>query len=113
MHQTVTAGGAIAGGVTLSGSIRVSVGDAASLEQRVDYLLRRDRVVQDRLEELQLSFNALPDRWRADIEKRSRTLQNEYRQALEQQRGELLLERLVGIVMVAFGVLLATWGNLA
>ena len=26
---------------------------------------------------------------------------------------ELLLERLVGIVMVALGVVLATWGNLA
>jgi hypothetical protein len=74
---------------------------------------RRDQVVQEQLEQLRISVNALPDRWQADIEEESETLRSEYEQALEQQRGELLLERLVGIVMVALGVLLATWGNLA
>jgi hypothetical protein len=112
-HQRVVVG---AGGVTagghLSGSGRVSHSPGATLEGKVDYLLRRDQQVQDALERLNLSLEAMPGRWQAAIAETSETLRGEHSRALEQLREHHLQPRLLGILLLAVGVGLATAGNL-
>jgi hypothetical protein len=110
-HVVVGAGGATARG-SVSGSGRVSHSPGATLEGKVDYLLRRDQQVQDALERLHLSLEAMPGRWEAAIGEASETLRAEHSRALVQLRERHLQPRLLGILLLAVGVALATAGNL-
>jgi hypothetical protein len=107
---SVGAGGARAGGFPPSG--RASVGDEATLEEKVDYLLRRDQDVQDSLERLEGSLAALPGRWKTDVEQASQALRDEHARALAELRDRHMQARLLGVVLLAVGIVLATAGNL-
>jgi hypothetical protein len=78
----------------------------------VEYLLRRDEDVQDRLEEVHHSLESMPARWRADISEASETLRSEHTRALEQMRDRHLKARLLGVALLLIGIGLATAGNL-
>jgi hypothetical protein len=92
---------------------RTSPPEDATLEQKIDYLLRRHQDLQDMIETMSGSLAALPSRWRADIAEESATLRNEHTQALAVMRARHLGARLLGVGLLLVGIVLATVGNLA
>jgi hypothetical protein len=110
--QVVSAGGALATAAGMSARGRVGPKEGATLEEKVEYLLRRDEDVQDRLEEVHHSLESMPARWRADISEASETLRSEHTRALEQMRDRHLKARLLGVALLLIGIGLATAGNL-
>jgi hypothetical protein len=110
--KTVTASGALVAVSGFGASGRVSIEEGASLERKVEYLLRRDQELQAQHKAIDSSLRGMPDRWRADIEAASAGLRDEHEAALQQLRDRHLRARLTGIAMLALGVALATWGNL-
>ncbi len=102
---------------SLGGGIRargiVGLGEGATDEEKIAYLLERDRKTQEQLRDHQEELNELPKRWRADIEAMGGTLRSEQNEKLDELRGEHLTERLGGVVLLVVGLALATWGNLA
>lgn len=102
--------------VSLGGSIRargiVGLGEGATDEEKIAYLLERDRKTQARLGDLEEELDKLPKRWRSDIEASAGTLRQEQERSLADLRDEHLTERLGGVVLLVVGLALATWGNL-
>lgn len=110
--HVVSAGAGIATAGGLGASGRVSPRRDATLEEKVEFLLRRDENVQDRLEEVNRSLESMPRRWRSDITETSETLRDEHTRALEQLRDRHLKARLMGVALLVVGIGLATAGNL-
>jgi hypothetical protein len=65
----------------------------------VEYLLRRDEDVQDRLEEVNRSLKSMPGRWPTDITEAWRRCAAG-RRALEQMRDRSLKARLLGVALL-------------
>lgn len=110
--QVVSASGALVTAAGFSAKGRVGLKEDATLEEKVEYLLRRDEAVQDRFEETHDSLESMPGRWRADIREASETLRGEHTRALEQMRDRHLKARLLGVALLLVGIGLATAGNL-
>ena len=111
-HHTIHTASELNIAMSLRGSARVSVSEGATLDEKVEYLLRRDEVVQERLETLHVSVSELPDRWQADIGAESARLREEHAAALAELRDEHKLARLIGVGLLFVGLVLATLGNL-
>jgi hypothetical protein len=108
---SVEPGGAIAAAGELSA--RVSVNPDATLDEKVDFLLRRDQDVQGHLEQHARQLRDLPKQWNADIAAASTELRTEHADALRELRESHLTARLLGVLLLVVGIALATWGNLA
>jgi hypothetical protein len=91
---------------------RVSPGEGKTLEEKIDYLLRRDEAMQARVDSVELRMSGLPSEWRTEIEEASETLHSEQMQALDELRERHLEQRWLGIVLLLIGVVLATVANL-
>jgi hypothetical protein len=104
---------AVSGGGAMRGRGIVGLSEEASLEEKVDFLMRREEETQHRLADLQEEQDALPARWRDDIEAKAGTLRREQREGLDELRDEHLTARVGGVVLLVAGLFLATWGNLA
>jgi hypothetical protein len=85
----------------------------ATTEERLEYLMRRDHAVRDSLERLDRSVEAMPSRWSADIRDASASLRGEFIGELKREREAHLNERILGVGLLAVGIILATVGNLA
>jgi len=111
--QTVYAKtGGVAATASVSGSGRVSFNPAATAEEKIDYLLRRDQELQDWQEAMMLDVRALPKRWGADIEAALNVIRSENERAVSALRDRHLNLRLIGVGFLVAGIVLATWGNL-
>jgi anti-sigma factor RsiW len=86
----------------------LSVEPGATLAAKVEFLLRREKELQGRLDGLDKTLQGLPERWTAQIEKHRETLRKEQDQKLDRH----LPVRRFGITLLAAGIVLATWGNL-
>lgn len=111
-HRVDVAGGGRLGAVGGRATGRVSVPADATLEEKVEYLLRRDQDVQGRFDETGARLAALPGEWKADIAEASSELRAEHAAALEALRDRHLTVRLVGVALLVTGIALAMWGNL-
>ena len=109
----VTASTSVSGGIALGGSARgiVGVSPAATTEEKVAFLLRRDEETQNRIADLHEALararteadRKLADT-RAELEER---LMVEIRRALDLYRGQ----RLAGIGMLVLGAICLSAGN--
>ena len=93
-------------------SARIDFAEDAPLEEKVAYLLRRDKAVQAELEDVRRDIAGLPERWLADIAREATSLRAEHAEELAKLRDRHLRARLLGIVLLVVGITLATWGNL-
>ncbi len=110
--QVVYVEGIDSGAMSGSGRLSVGVREGATMEEKVDFLLRRDQETQERLADLQERLGALPERWRGDMEATAGTLRHEQREGLDALRDEHLTARVGGVVFLVVGLILATWSNL-
>ena len=94
-------------------SLRTALNAGATVDERIAFLLRRDQAVQAELERLDQTLAELPKRWTRDIENASGLLRTEYAESLRRLRDAHLRARLAGVGLLVFGIVLATWGNLA
>lgn len=102
-----------AGSVATAGDLSARVSTSATtLEEKVEYLLRRDQDVQARLEGHDRALRDLPARWQADIGDTAATLRQEHAEALDRLRERHLRARLLGVGLLVIGIAVATWGNL-
>ena len=100
-------------GASDSATAITSVDDARSMEEKIAFLLRRDKETQERLADFQEKLDELPERWRGDMRATAGTLRDEQRKGLDELRDEHLTARVGGVVLLVLGLVLATWGNLA
>jgi hypothetical protein len=91
---------------------RASAPQAASAAAKVAFLLERDQETQTRFEQVEQKLANLPRDWQSDIADASASLRSEHVKALEQMRDRHMQARLLGVVLVAVGIVLATAGNL-
>jgi hypothetical protein len=101
----------VEGAGSLSASLSIAPG--ASLDEKVEFLLRRYNETEDRLDEIAKTLRQHPDDWQAAIDAATASLRTEQAEAIRALRGEHLRERLLGVAMLLLGLVLATWGNLA
>jgi hypothetical protein len=113
--RVIHASTGIASSGEMAGSISVIKGvrEDATLEERVEWLLNRDREAQEEAKKLRQELHELPKQWATDIEAVSTALRLEIQQNLDEVRDFRLGDRLNGIALLAVGIVLATWGNLA
>jgi hypothetical protein len=103
------------GGIRVTGggvTGRVSPGADKTLEEKVEYLLRRDQETQAQFDQVERTVSGLPVQWRADIQQASEALRGEQAQALAELRDRHMRARVAGVLLLAVGVCLATAGNL-
>jgi hypothetical protein len=113
--RTVVHTATVEGTITVAGSLSgiVDVNPSATIDEKVEFLIRRNR-------ESQQAVNALSERL-ADLERESRRLLDELRdeltghvaQALTEAQADYRATRVWGAAILVLGVLLSTWGNLA
>jgi hypothetical protein len=103
----------MSGGGNMRGRGIVGLREGAPMEEKVEFLMRREEETQERLGDLQEGLDALPERWSDDIEATAGTLRREQREGLDELRDEHLTARVGGVVLLVVGLVLATWGNLA
>lgn len=106
--QAASSGGAVVGG---HASGFVSVNPDASLEEKVAFLLDRDRKNQQRAEATERSLAEHPKAWRRDIETARDELETDFLHHLERERDAYIGRRLVGIVVLLVGVPLLAVAN--
>lgn len=100
------------GGGRTRGRGTVGLREGASLKEKVEYLIEREQKTQERLADLREDLEALPERWRDDMEATAGTLRREQSEGLDALRDEHLTARVGGVVLLVSGLVLATWGNL-
>lgn len=90
----------------------VSVLWESTIEDKLRYLLGRDQHVRKQLQEHAEQLAVLPAQWQIDIARAAGELHDEQDQALKRLAEAHLGPRLLGIVLLLAGIVLATWGNL-
>jgi hypothetical protein len=95
-----------------TGSLSVSIGPGETLEEKVDFLLRREQGLQDRLTTIAGEVDQLPEKWGAEIEGAASDLRTEFDREIREVKERHIQARIFGLVLVVIGVLLNTWGNL-
>jgi hypothetical protein len=113
-HDDHTYDDARTGSVHISGGGTVSTqsGPGESLEEKVEFLLRREQALQERLDVTAREVGDLPRKWQADMEATASGLRDGFATAIRELDERHIRARLAGIVLVVVGILLNTWGNL-
>lgn len=105
---SASAGDAVAGGD--SASVRVSVGAGRTVEERIDFLMRRDQEVQGALEDINQRLAAEP--WQPPLREAIEMLRQSNDAAVTRAAERHIGVRLLGIVLLVVGIALGTWANL-
>lgn len=95
------------GGVTISGGHItgiVSPGENATLEQKVEFLLRRSVEWQEALQDIERRLGELPAAWRSDIATARTELEARFERRLTETQERYLLARRIGLVCLLAGV---------
>ena len=90
----------------------VTVGRNLPLPERVDRLTEVVEEVQDQQNTIRREIRGLPGRWKADVDANAAELRQEHATELRRLRDEHKLARLIGVLLLAIGIVLATLGNL-
>lgn len=111
--RTITASVGLAGEVNLAGSMDaiISVAPTATLDEKVEFLLRRDQERQRDANELRRRIEAIDrdaTRRLADLRV---IMEAQVEEALAAAATEYRAARVVGAIALAIGLCLSTWGN--
>ncbi len=105
MGDALAVGDAFASAVVTSG--------AQTIEEKVEFLLRRDEETQRHLNAIHTQLQGLPARWEKNIATIAKTLRDEQRDAIASLRAEHLQARTAGVILTLFGVGVLTLANVA
>jgi hypothetical protein len=86
--------------------------EGLSLQEQVAYLLRRDQETQQRLNAAETEQASHPARWGRDIEEARHALEQRIERRLEDARDVYIRRRLLGVVLLLFGVPILAAANL-
>jgi hypothetical protein len=92
-------------------TIVMTPGASASIDERLDYLMRRDKEIRSHLHRVDRDLERLPTQWRAELEgvrTELETLQRELVRSIAEARIRL---RLLGLSFVLVGIVLSWLGN--
>jgi hypothetical protein len=98
--------------VSGGGSLSLSTGPGQTLEEKVDFLLRREQGLQEHLKTVVGEVGQLPEKWGAEIREAESDLRAEFNREIREVEERHIRARLLGLVLVVIGILLNTWGNL-
>jgi hypothetical protein len=98
-------------GVALSGSAVTSISEGASLEQKVEFLLRRDQEAQQRKNEHAARLNAIEGETPKRLEDLRSEMELHVAEALAAAHGEYLELRVFGAGLLTLGVFCVTAAN--
>jgi hypothetical protein len=110
VYGKVELGGAIASGGHVTGVVKP--GETASLEERVEFLLRQSVRTQEELAAIEHRVADLPAGWRRDIESAREDLERRIERRLTETQERYLLARRIGLVCLLAGVALVAASNL-
>lgn len=105
-RRTITARVSPGGAIALGGNVTgiVSPGKSATLEEKVEFLLRRSEEWQRAFADLERRLGELPDRWRADVAIVRSELEERIERRLTETQERYLAARRVGLICLLAGV---------
>ena len=111
-HLTISAEPAT---LRLTGSIRgvVSVRDGASIDEKVDYLLRREQHAQEQFDAIDRRISAQPAQWRSELEAMRAEIETTIDSRLTESERRYIRARQIGLLFLIVGLSLTTAANLA
>jgi hypothetical protein len=101
------------GTIRVSGhAVGVSITGVPPDVDRIDWLIERDRLNQERFQRIEDSVARLPEQWRRDIDTKGDELQKAAETLVEEHADEDIRMRLLGVACVLLGIVFSWWGNL-
>lgn len=95
----------------MSGSAAVSISPAASLEERVDFLLRREEAAQVKLNAHDERLRAIEDSLLRQLDELRAETERHVSQEISAAEWQYRPLRFVGVIALAFGLVLTTAAN--